>query len=139
MVADFLKKQKREKEDEGLLLKTLSVIFIGLAIFLIISNVRLYQRKQALIKEVENYTLQIKKIEESNGKLKEEIANSDNQDYIEKVAREEINMQKPGEKAVSFILPEEKSKTEENTNILSSNFWTAGFVRFWQGVKNIFK
>lgn len=137
MVADFFKKQK--SGEYGLMLKTFAIIFLIVSVLLIIANIKLYNKKKELAREVKNYSLQVTKIEENSEKLKEEIANSDNQDYIEKVAREEINMQKPGEKAVSFVMPETVKVSEQNTNnILSPNFWTASFGRFWEKIKSIF-
>lgn len=133
MVPEFHKKQK--SGDEGLFIKILTSVFIILLVVLAVANVRLYQKKKDLAKQLTIYSEEIKKIEEGNNKLKKEIANTENIEYIEKVAREENNMQKPGEKVVSFLLPKEKEviKPEENKS------WTAGVLNFWKGILNIFK
>ena len=137
MVADFSKKQNREKDN--LLLKTLAGIFLAIFILLIFANLKLYSKKKELAYQINNYSAQIQKIQDSNKKLQEEIANSGDKDYIEKIAREEANMQKPGEKAVSFIMPEEKQTSEQQSqSFWSLNFWTAGLSKFWQTLKNIF-
>ena len=117
MVADFSKKQNREKED--ILFKTFVGIFLVVFLLLIFANVRLYLRKKELTDQVKNYSEQISKIQESSKKLEEQIANSEDKDYIEKVAREEANMQKSGEKAISFIMPEQ----DDNANQQGNNFW----------------
>jgi cell division protein FtsL len=137
MVADFFKKQKGG--EYKLMLKTFAILFLAVTILLIFANIKLYNKKQELKRQIENYSLQIEKIQKNNEKLKEEIANSDNQDYIEKVAREEINMQKSGENAVSFVMSEELENLDTSAeNILSPNFWIAGFGRFWEKIKRIF-
>lgn len=131
MVADFAKKQK---SGDKLMLKVLSVLFLCLAVFLIVANIKLYQKKKVLLTQVQNYTDQIKKIQESSKKLQDEIANTNNSDYIEKVAREEANMQKPGEKVVSFIMPQAKPAEKPK-----DNSWTAGLSSFWKNVVEFFK
>ncbi|OGZ85574.1 MAG: hypothetical protein A2599_01285 [Candidatus Staskawiczbacteria bacterium RIFOXYD1_FULL_39_28] len=129
MVADFSKKQNREKED--ILFKTFVGIFLVVFLLLIFANVRLYLRKKELTDQVKNYSEQISKIQESSKKLEEQIANSEDKDYIEKVAREEANMQKSGEKAISFIMPEQ----DDNANQQGNNFWN----NVWQKIKYFFK
>ena len=129
MVADFSKKQNREKED--ILFKTFVGIFLVVFLLLIFANVRLYLRKKELTDQVKNYSEQISKIQESSKKLEEQIANSEDKDYIEKEAREEANMQKSGEKAISFIMPEQ----DDNANQQGNNFWN----NVWQKIKYFFK
>lgn len=48
---------------------------------------------------------QIKDIEQNNNQLQWGIENADDSQYIEKSAREELDLQKSGEQAVSFIIP----------------------------------
>lgn len=136
MVADFSKKQNRGHSD--ILFKTLSFLCLAVFVVFAFADVRLYFRKKELSEQIEKYSLQLKKIEDSNIKLEEMIANSGNSDYIEKVAREEANMQKPGEKAVSFVMPEETQQASP----VKKNFWgyfSAGLSNFWQQIKSVFK
>lgn len=130
MVSDFPKKQK--KEDENLLFKGLVAISIVLIFVLIMANFRLYQKKKDLASQIKNYSDELKRIEQDNNKLKKEIDNTANLDYIEKIAREENNMKKPGEKVVSFILPKdaEVNKPEKNKT------WFASIL---DGLVSIFK
>lgn len=133
MVADFVKKQKGR--DSQILLKALAIIFVALAVYLIVANIRLYQKKKELVSEIHNYTEQIKKIEDSNKNLQAEIANTGNTDYIEKVAREEGGMQKPGEKVVSFVMP--KAQTAKPQPVKST--FLASLNDFWQKIVDFFR
>lgn len=136
MIADFSKKQNRLQKD--ILLKALAFVCLAVFVVFAFANIKLYLRKKELSAQIKNYSLQLKKIEDSNKKLEEMIANSGNPDYIEKVAREEANMQKPGEKAVSFVMPEEG----QQASLVKKNFWgyfSAGLSNFWQQIKSVFK
>jgi cell division protein FtsB len=133
MITDFSKKQKGE--DGYFLIKILSVVFVCVAVFLIVENVKLSQKKKELRAQIQDYSDQISKIEESNKKLSNAIANADNTEYIEKVAREENGMQKPGEKVVSFIMPKENTAEKKP----ESNSFVASLENFWQKIVDFFK
>ena len=87
--------------------------------------------------QVENFEKQIEDMEKSSQTLKNEIANADNIDYLEKIAYEQLGQQKPGEKEIIFIMPEEKIQTLEEKQGFWNNFssWLSS-VREW--IKNIF-
>lgn len=131
MVTDYSKKQKGD--GEHLFLKAITVIVIILIIVLVIANVRLYKKKKDLRLQINSYKEQIKSIEESSKKLKDGIANIDNADYIEKIAREENGMKQPGENVVSFIMPEKKEEPKEDA--------VAGFSfgNLWNWIKSKFQ
>lgn len=48
------------------------------------------------------YAQRLAVLQEQNAKLAEDIANSDNQDLIEDIARDELGMALPGEKIIRF-------------------------------------
>ncbi len=130
MVTDFKKNRKRNHSSDfwkwlgGILI----LVFI---VILIIANIRIYKKRQEFLSQLSSLKQQIRDIELRNSQLKQGIEKSNNTDYIEKVAREELDLQKPGEKAVSFIMP----KTEEQKNdSAKSNY----FQVFWQWIKDKF-
>jgi hypothetical protein len=55
---------------------------------------------------------------------------------MEKVAREELDMQKPGEKVVSFIVPKPQVKPEPEQDI--SKKWFGWLSDSWNWVKSKF-
>ena len=127
---DFKKKQKGELDLKHFFLRAGAIFIICLMAFIIIADVRIYQRRKGLEAEVSKYEQQIKQLKERNTKLEEEIGNSDNPDYIEKIAREEQDMQKPGENVVSFIMPEGQVKEEVKQNFWNTNNWF-GCISAW--------
>ena len=107
--------------------KIILSIFVLIIIFvLILADFKIYQKKQELNSQISAYQKQIEDIKKSSQTLKDEIANGDNVDYLEKIAYEQLGEQKPGEKEVIFITPPEKPKTV----VAPQNFWDA---RAWLG------
>jgi len=139
MVSNLNKKQKREFSPEKFFLKIGGILFLVVAVVLIFINFQMLRKKQQLALQIEDYTKQIEELENRNETLKEEIINSDNPDYIEKIAREESDMQKPGEKVVSFVEqnPQQKeAQTQEN--LWNSNFWFGWIGQSWNWLKGKF-
>jgi len=114
MIADFKKKQNGLQGRFLLLLGGVVVLLI--IILLIIANIKIYQKRQQLISRIQTLENKIQEVKEKNYDLKEGISNSDNDEYTERVAREELDLQKPGEKVFSFINEKESNKEENNTN-----------------------
>jgi cell division protein FtsL len=79
----------------------LALILIGL----VVANVKIYQKKQEFLSQVSNLKKQIVDLKSSNANLQQGMSKTNDSQYIEKVAREELDLQKQGETAVSFIMP----------------------------------
>lgn len=109
MVSHFKKKQNRGIAKNNFFIKIFGVLILIVFLWLAYANFKIYKTKQKLVSQLNDYKSQIEEIEERNKNLEEGIANSENKEYIEKVAREEFGMQQPGEKVVSFILPEQNN------------------------------
>jgi len=137
MVANFNKKQKGEFFTEELLFKTIGTIFLIAIIVFIFADIKMYQKKQLLKSQVNLYQKQIDDLMKSNQNLKNEIANADNKDYLEKVAYEQLGQQKPGEKQIIFVLPENK-KTTDSAKASGAEAWLGWFSGAWQWIKNKF-
>lgn len=136
---DLGKKQNREFFTKKFLLQTIGIIFLIVIIILVIFDIKIYLKKKELISQVENYQKQIDSIKKNNQELKDKIANSDNIDYLEKIAYEQLGQQKPGEKEIIFIAPEKKPEITQN----KENFWSrknlsAWLFGAWQWLKSKF-
>ena len=96
----------------------------------------MYLEKRSLNKEIVYYQKKIEDIKNSSEKLKEEIANADNKEYLEKIAYEQ-GMMKAGERGVVFIMPEEEeNEIVEKKNILQRfSLWIS---KMWQPIKDFF-
>lgn len=124
---DFGKKQKGSFSRAKFFLKIASVLFLATAILFVFFNFKLNQKKKELLGQIDFYKNQIEAVQKRNAELKEGVAKADDSNYIEKVAREELDMQKEGEKVVAFVMPEKKP-VEEKTQ---QNFWANNFLFGW--------
>lgn len=129
MVANFNKKANKEFFTGKLLFRAIGVLFLAIIGVLIFTDFKIYQKKQELVAQINDYQKQIEDIKNNNQNLKTEIANSDNTDYLEKIAYEQLGQQKPGEKEVIFVMPQKKSPPA----VKSENFWSAKNWPAWLG------
>ncbi|MCX6720055.1 MAG: septum formation initiator family protein [Candidatus Staskawiczbacteria bacterium] len=127
MVANFNKKQKLEFKIAG-------VVFLIIIAILFFADIRIYQKRKSLTLQINSYKKQIADVEKSSKTLKDEIANSNNEEYIEKIAYEQLGVQKPGEKQVIFIEPQ---KTETKA-VSKEAVWTSWFSEAWTWIKSKF-
>jgi cell division protein DivIC len=130
---NFRKKQKEKTSLANFFIRVGAIFIICILLFLVITDIKIYQKRKKLQTEIAKYEQQIKEIKLRNAELEERVENSDNPDYIEKIAREEQDMQKSGESVVSFIMPEEKQEIEEAKNNMNDWF---GQLANW--IKSLF-
>lgn len=134
MVANFAKKRKRESTGGTLLFQIIGVVSVIVIIFLVAADFNMHKKRQALVSQINFYEQQIQNLKDSNAGLKEEIANADDIDYLEKIAYEQLGEQKPGEKAVTFVASEEKLKEAPK----QESSWTGWLSNTWNWIKSRF-
>jgi len=88
---------------------------------LTISNWKMNQRRTELNSQIELLKKELQTLEEKNVELKAAIEQGAGEDYLEKVAREELNLKKEGEETivVKKITGREKKEEEEK----GKNLW----------------
>ncbi len=87
------------------------VIVVALAYLFFVVGKTLYQSYQVR-KEINGLKVEIENMRLSNKDLSEKILYYQSPSYQEKIARERLGLQKPGEKVI-VILPEESKKVAE--------------------------
>ena len=119
MLSDFRKKQNRKPLDKFFLISG-GILIILITLTLVIVDIRIYQKRKKLNSQIEILQNRIEDLKNKNNTLKEGISESDNNQYIERIAREELDLQKSGEKVISFVKENNlNQKTEEDKkNIL---------------------
>lgn len=133
MVTDF-KKNKNKKPLSKLLLMLGAIAVVCIAVLLVIADVRIYQERQKFISQVESLKNKIQGLENKNSSLKQGIANADNSQYMEKVAREELDLQKPGEKVVSFVVTQKEPSQNGSEQKNFFQAWQANLSNFWNWI-----
>jgi len=109
---------KKNKKWKNLFFILLIIFVLAIAGFLVISNSRLGKARSQLIEKIESLKKEIQKAGEKNQELKQQVSESSQESFIEKEARERLNLQKPGEKVVVVLPPkEEKQEIQEQKNL----------------------
>lgn len=134
MVSEFKKKQKSKTSHKKILYIFYITISLVVIYFLSFANIEIYQKKQELKKQLESLERQIQDLNKNNNALQDKIQNVSNSDFIEKIAREELGLQKDNENTAVFLTPKfEEKKLNDQTQ---SKNW---FTKIWQSIINIFK
>lgn len=84
------------------------IFIVVIAVFNFYQNMTKINQIETKISEIET---QITEEKVKNEKLKNQIENSDNNQYIEEIAREKLGLVKPGEK---LLIPLESEKMNED-------------------------
>ena len=113
---------KRKKKRQNVIFSILTLTFSSiLIVFFAISNLKLSKKKEGLKEEISQYQKEVEYLEQKNQSLKAGISKSKEEDYWEEVAREQ-GYQRPGEKQVVILPPEEEKIGEEKTKNIFENF-----------------
>jgi len=140
MIANFKKKQK--KIYSGNIIFSIAGGFVILIIIslLVVADFKINRKKAQLDYEVLSLKNQIEQVTKKNNELKQGIDKADSDEYLEKIAREQLDLQKPGEKVVTFVMPEEEKIEEKNPqqNIFDFKIFTSWLTSGWQWILNKF-
>lgn len=108
MISKFKKNRKKSRQSLifSVFLGVLVLVVIG---FLVISNLKINQRRTELTSQFEDLKQQLQELKERKAYLEGRISESAQEEYLEEVAREELNLQQSGEQVVAFTKEEEKA------------------------------
>lgn len=100
-------------------------IFLGILIlaaigFLVFSNLQINKRRTELTLRLESLKKEIEILVEKNQELTAKIPQVQKESYLEKEARERLNLKKPGEEMVVVLSPD---KSEEEKPEEQKSFW----------------
>jgi cell division protein FtsB len=112
--------------------KTIVSVFLGILIilfiaFLVNTNMKISKRKAELSARVIDLKQKVALLEEKNIELNDQKSYMGSQEYLEKVAREQLDMKKLGEEVlvVQKSIDEQEKKGSENSS-------------WWEKIKSIF-
>jgi len=98
------------------------VVLLACFVFLGIQNVRLVKKYKEFKLKSQELESQVEETEKENQELRFRISHSEDLEYLEKIAREELNLKKAGEEVVAFPLIDKKEK-ESNKREYTWSFW----------------
>ena len=130
MVSKF-KKNKRGKNKKSIksifFLSFLAFLFIFIVGFLFYSNYKINQRRNSLTVRITELRSQVGELEKLNQDLKEGIIDIESEDYLEKVARNQLGMRRPDEEVV--VIQTEEAEDE----------WIEEKKTWWDKIKDFWK
>ena len=111
-----------------IILSVLFGIFAVVAIaFLVSTNWKFYKKKIDLQAKVIELRTEEEALEKTNSELNKNLDYVKSDEYLEKVAREQLDMKKPGEEVVVIQKENSQQKKEQEEN-----------KTWWEKLKNIF-
>jgi len=124
------KKRKKEKSAfQKIAEKVKVLLWIVLIGFLVYTNVNIFLEIEKGGKDLKKLEATTESLNKEKEKLDFELGNTNSEAYLEKVAREELGLQKPGEQVIVIKKEGEEVKSEEE----KSNFQF--FKNVWEQIK----
>lgn len=90
-----------------------AMLFIGLVGALVVANFRINSRRDEMMIRIDQLKKDIKSLEDKNQQLNKNLNQANSADNLEKVAREQLGLKKPGEEVV--VVKNQNAVTDENT------------------------
>lgn len=131
MITNFRRSKKRETRQTiffSIFFGCLILLVIG---FLVISNWKINQKRTELSFQIEALKKEIQILEKKKQELEAGISQTEKEEYLEKEARERLDLKKPGEEVVAVLLPE---KNPEEKTAKEKNFWDPR--TWWEWIKS---
>ena len=95
--------------------------------YLVIGNWKMGQRRTELTARIESLKKEIAELEKENEEIQAGLSQKGEEGYLEKEARERLNLKKPGEEVVVVVPPKEGEGAQE-----PKNFWG----KWWEEIKS---
>ncbi len=97
------------------------LILLAIVVFLLLNNLRIYQKRAELASIVEQLEEKEIELQDKKQELEEQIDKIHSQESLERIAREQLNLIKPGEQVVVIQKQEQEQEKEEEEE--ESSFW----------------
>lgn len=112
MIPKYKQKEKRSWQNIFfvVLLGSLVIIVVG---FLAVSNFRMSRKRAVLNSRIEQLKEEIGEAEERKQQLQAQLNQVSREEYLEKEAREKLNLKKPGEEVVVVVPSGEEPQQKE--------------------------
>jgi len=113
------KKHKKVKWGIHINKKKIAIVFwaffgFWFVVFLFYSNIKIFQKRTDLNKNLEVINSNVESLIKEKDSLNFRLGETDSEAYLEKVAREDLGMQKPGEQVV--IIKKDAGLEKENND-----------------------
>ena len=113
MLSKFKKNKKAGSWKNALFSILLGIAILLVIVFLFFTNWKINQRRAVLTARIAALKEEIAILVQKNEELEKKKSQIEGEEYLEKVARDQLNLKKPGEEVV--VVAKEKEKEEEIT------------------------
>ncbi|MFA5431740.1 MAG: septum formation initiator family protein [Candidatus Paceibacterota bacterium] len=130
------KKHKKVKWGIHINKKKVSIVFWAIfgfwfIVFLLYSNVKIFQKRTELDNNLKELDSNVKSLTKDEELLRFRLGETNSDEYLERVAREDLGMQKPGEQIV--IIKKDVAVEKNNTNDNGVLQIISGLVEWMKG------
>lgn len=122
-----MKKKKIKNLISSTIILLLVVFFVG---FFFFTNWKIYARRAELQATVSELEKEVKVMEEKNEELRERKEKRESSEYIEEVAREQLELKKPGEEV--FVVQKEPAEDTSTNQENQEKSWWDKIKSIWQ-------
>jgi cell division protein FtsL len=117
----MLTKNKKRIKSNQVFIVIIAVFFtFAVAGFLVFSNWKINQKRSDLLTKIDSLQKEIQVAQEKNAQLKADVSQTQSQEYLEKVARESLDLKKPDEDVV--VVKNQGTSSQEITS-QEKSFW----------------
>lgn len=128
MIAKFRRKKKISSWKNIFFSVLFGVLFLLVIGFLIVTNLKINQRRAQLTTRITSLKEEIEILEQKSQELKENISQAEGEEYLEKVAREQLGLKAPGEEVV--VITGEREEEKEEVKEEEKTWWEK--ILFWK-------
>lgn len=122
------RKKKKSSVKSIIGYSVIALVFLFVISFLLITNWKMYKKRDGLAERVQELKAQVDTLKKKNESLKEESSAIGTEEHLEKVAREQLDMKKPGEEVVVVQEEEGEQKPEQE----QKKSWWERIKSLWQ-------
>lgn len=127
----YIQRLREKYQNPRRIFNSRAVVLVALGVMILASfhAGRIFLKERGLKKELAALQAEIAKVQTENTRLENEIQNTRSREIIEKIAKEQLNLRKPGEKVTVIIPAAFSSTTTSGTSPVS----------LWERVKSYLK
>jgi len=121
MIAKKRKKRKSRKHVLGAIVTT--VIVLGVIVFLFATNWKIEQRREEVSAKGRYLQQEVERLEMQKEELESKMSEVGESEYLEREAREKLQLKKIGEEVVTILAPEKTGESTQQTQEEPKSFW----------------
>ncbi|MDP2910683.1 MAG: cell division protein FtsL [bacterium] len=128
MIAKFKKKKKDKPFKNKIFSAFLIFLVLFIIVFIVFTNWKINKKRNELSERILILKQDVQILEEKNKELEEKKSETESEDFLEKVARDQLELKKPGEEVV--VIQKEFSSAEASEDKEKKTWWEK-FKSIW--------